>query len=455
MSCKIEALKNAVGTVNIPADKSISHRAVILASVCEGITEIKNFLNCSDTDATVSCLKKLGVKVYRDFGSLVVKGKGMQFALNKPVELYANESGTTMRILSGLLSAQKFTSIFDGSTSLRRRPMARVIEPLNKMGARITGSAPRNSSRNSADTAYPPLSIFPAKGKLEGIEYELPVASAQVKSAVMLAALYADGPTMINEPCACRDHTERMLKLFKAKVEVKETVKAKGKKETGAREIFCYPASKLVSPGELSIPSDFSSAAFFIVLGLLLKDSEIMLKDINLNPTRLGLLNVLKRMGADIKEVILESGEGREPRGNLTVKASSLSGVTVASDEIPLMIDEIPILCVAAAAAKGKTLIEGVSELKVKETDRMAAILYNLRQAGIKVSITPENSICIKGGFNCKREILFKSFGDHRTAMSAVVLGSVLGNCSIDEISCIKKSFPDFISLLKSLRSRK
>jgi len=396
---------------------------------------------------------RLGAKIYRDPDSLAVEGKGLYFPLNNPVKLYADESGTTIRVLSGLLSAQRFSTVLDGSVSLRRRPMARVTEPLKKMGARITGSAKEGFKPGFAGDSYPPLSILPVKNKLKGVEYRLPVASAQVKSAIMLAALYADGPTTISEPYPCRDHTERMLRLFKAKVEVKEKVKEK--KATGAREIVCYPASKLVSPGELSIPSDFSSAAFFIVLGLLLKDSEIILKDINLNPTRLGLLNVLKRMGANIEEIILESGEDREPRGNLTVKSSNLSGVTVSSGEVPLMIDEIPILCVAAAAASGKMLIKGLSELKVKETDRIESILYNLHQVGVKITATPEDAICVEGGFHCNKKMDLKSFGDHRTAMSAIILGTVLDNCYIDDVSCIKKSFPDFLSLLESLRDAK
>jgi len=281
MSYQIKYLTKINSKIDIPADKSISHRAAILASLAQGETKLENFLDCDDTRATLDCLRKLGVEIDRKAGRLLIKGVGKYFPRpkNQPLELYADESGTTMRILSGPLAGQKFSTRISGASSLNRRPMARIIRPLRMMGASIEGK----------DNIYPPLLISPARYGIDVIDYQSPIASAQIKSAIMLAALYAKGKTTIVEPYQSRDHSERMLKLFKVKVEVKE------------KEITCPGVDKLISPGTIQIPGDFSSAAFFIVLALILKDSELLIRGVNINPSRCGLLKVLARMGAKIK----------------------------------------------------------------------------------------------------------------------------------------------------------
>lgn len=426
MSYSIRPLEKVATDINIPADKSISHRAIILASISEGKTKIKNFLDCDDTQATLSCLVSLGVNIERTENEIIVVGCGKYFPQpkNQPLELNANESGTTMRILSGSLCAQKFPVKFQAALALRRRPMKRIIEPLGKMGAKIEGD-------------YPPLLISPASGGLRSIDYNLPMASAQVKSAIMLAALYAQGETRIKEPYQSRDHTERMLKLFKANIKVEAD-----------RTIVCSPTEKLESPADVFIPSDFSSAAFFIVLGLILKNSKLLINNVNLNPSRCGLLKVLARMGAQIE--IINQKESYEPHADIVVKSSQLSATTIEPEEIPSMIDEIPIISVAAASAKGNTVIKGLEELRVKEADRLESIHAMLRVAGVKTRPLGLDGIEITGSL-ALNQASFDSFHDHRMAMSAVVLGSAIGNCQINDINCIDKSFPGFISLIDSL----
>jgi 3-phosphoshikimate 1-carboxyvinyltransferase len=433
---KIRPLRNIKKEIAIPADKSLCHRALIIGSLAKGKTIIKPFLVSDDTLATFECMQRLGVAIdLKNANSLTVEGAGLFFPVSEKVNLYANQSGTTIRILSGVLVGQKFPSYLDAHASLRKRPMNRITTPLRLMGADIKGVS-------TIFEEYPPLEINPAD-KLKGIKYKMPVPSAQVKSAIILASLYAKGKTQIYEPVPLRDHTERMLALFKAKI-----------KKVGKRIICIH--SRLTAPKhELFIPSDFSSAAFFIVLGLVLKNSEILLKNININPTRCELLKVLKKMGAEIK--LLKRNDYFEPYADILVKTSNLRGIEVDRREISLMIDEIPILCVAASFAKGRTIIRGARELKVKETDRINALLYNLNQAGVSAEATPflykktqDWQITINGGIKQKKGD-FKSFSDHRTAMSAIVLGAGLEEESaIDDVDCISKSFPQFISLLES-----
>ena len=441
MSYAIRHLENIHATVEIPPDKSISHRAVILSAIAEGKTRIKNFLDSDDTKATLDCLKKLGVKIKQKGKEVIIEGRGKFFPRpkNEPLKLNAKESGTTMRVLSGLLCAQKFSVEFTGKGKLNQRPMARIIEPLRKMGANIEGRFYQPDSLGAEAEICPPLLISTAIAKLKGINYELPVSSAQVKSAIILAALYADQPTSIKEPYPSRDHTELMLEVFGVKSAKKSS------------QIIFQPIEKLKSPGEIEIPSDFSSAAFFIVLGLVLKNSEIAIKNVNLNPTRCGLLNVLKRMGADIEEEKLSGNAcGKEPCGNLKIKSSSLTATSVGPEEIPAMIDEIPILSIAAASAQGNTTISGLDELKVKEADRLESIHSLLRSAGVETRPFTASGIEIKGG-SVLQSANFESFNDHRMAMSAIILGSKIGGCKINEVKCINKSFPGFISLINRL----
>jgi len=443
MDYAIKRLENIRARVEIPPDKSISHRAVILSAIAEGKTRINNFLESDDTKATLDCLNKLGVKIKQKGREVIIEGRGKFFPRpkNEPLKLNANESGTTMRVLSGLLCAQNFSVEFEGRAGLNQRPMARIIEPLRKMGANIEGKFYQSTRLGAQADICPPLLISPASTKLKGINYDLPVSSAQVKSAIILAALYADKPTSLKEPYPSRDHTELMLEAFGVRLENK------------SGRIICWPAEKLKSPGEITIAGDFSSAAFFIVLGLILKNSEINIQHVNLNPTRCGLLNVLRRMGANIEEQRLPGNiYGKEPCGNLKIKSSSLAASTVGPEEIPAMIDEIPILSVAAAFAEGDTIITGLDELKVKEADRLESIHSMLRAAGVETRPFAPGGIEIRGGAALGKAN-FDSFNDHRMAMSAIVLGSKIGGCKINEVKCINKSFPNFISLMKSLHS--
>ena len=432
----IKPIANIRKKISLPPDKSISHRAIMLSSIASGKTSIKPFVLSEDTRATLQCIKKLRVKaILKNKNNLTIKGDGIYFSPKKRVMLSAGESGTTMRIMSGLLCAQKFPITFDAKPALRKRPMKRIISPLTLMGARITG-------RKKNSQQYPPLHILPAK-KLNGIAYHLPIASAQVKSALLLASLYAKGKTKIHEPIISRDHTERMLKLFKAPLAKKGKV------------ITLKGVRKLTTPRKIFVPGDFSSASFFIVLGLIARKSKLLVKNVNINPTRCGLLKVLKRMGANIK--IINKKNYYEPYADILVTSSSLRATQVTEAEIPSMIDEIPILCSAASFAKGTTIIRGVKELKVKESDRLNAIIYNLKRAGIKIKTRQYKNKgkmdwCIEVSGTKAHQSSFKSFGDHRIAMSMIVLGLALdGKSQIDDVKCINKSFPEFISLIKSL----
>ncbi|MDP2923358.1 MAG: 3-phosphoshikimate 1-carboxyvinyltransferase [Candidatus Omnitrophota bacterium] len=434
---KIKPLRSIKKEIIVPPDKSISHRAAIIASIAKGKTQVKPFLVSDDTLATLECIQRLGINAnLRSDNSLTIEGNGLFFPVSEKINLYANQSGTTLRILSGILCGQKFPSYFDAHQSLRKRPMNRITQPLRLMGADISG-------RTTIFEEYPPLEINPVK-TLRGIKYKLPVASAQVKSAIIFVSLYAKGKTEIYEPILSRDHTERMLTIFGVNL-----------KRSGKR-ILCRH-SKLFAPRkEIFIPSDFSSAAFFIILGLIAKDTELLIKNVNINPTRCGLLKILKRMGADIK--LVNKKEHFEPYADILVKSSALKGVEIDRTEIPLLIDEIPILCVAASFAKGKTTMKGVKELKVKEADRINSLVHNLKQVGVNASAYPvlykkkeDWQIEIKGGIKNKRAD-FKSFSDHRTAMSAIILGtSLTEESTIEDIDCINKSFPQFISLIESL----
>ncbi|MBU1121482.1 MAG: 3-phosphoshikimate 1-carboxyvinyltransferase [Candidatus Omnitrophota bacterium] len=423
--------------IEVPADKSISHRAVLTSSLAKGKTIISPFLLSDDTYATLECIKKCGVRTKLEGNTLVIEGVGKNLPVTGNIEFFAKESGTTIRIFSGVLCGQAEAYFkFNTSAALSRRPMSRITVPLRMMGADIKGTVLNN-------VEYPPLTISSSK-LLNPIKYKMPVASAQVKSAIIYASLYAKGITEIKEPFLCRDHTERMITVFGGKVHKK------------GRTIFSQGESRLISPGKLFIPSDFSSAAFFIVLGLILRKSQLLIKNTNINPTRCGLLTVLRRMGAQIK--VVNKNDYYEPSADILVKSSQLRAVEVKSCEVPLMIDEIPILAVAASFAKGITAIWGAKELKVKETDRINSMIYNLNKAGVEISSSKymkgktENWVIKIKGSNKLKPAKFKSFSDHRTAMSMIVLAKALdGDSMIDDIACINKSFPEFISLMEAL----
>jgi len=411
-----------------PPDKSISHRAVFFSSLAKGKSRVGNFLRAGDTLSTVSAFRSLGIDIEEKGDELVIHGKGIHGLREPHTIIDCGNSGTTIRLLSGIVSGNPFFSVLSGDDSLRTRPMQRVISPLRQMGAEILG---RDGDR------YPPLAI---KGrKLRAIRYSLPVASAQVKSAVLLAGLYPDGETEVAEPLQSRDHTERMLPAFGVRIKVEGlTVTIKGGDELYGRDT--------------TIPGDFSSAAFFIVAALLLKGSEITVRAAGINPTRTGLLTVLRRMGAEVTMENIREVSG-EPVADISCKGGmGLRAVDITREEMPLLIDEFPILCVAASQAEGVTSIRGAEELRVKESDRIKAMTTELKKMGVEIEEYPDG-VSIKGNTMLKgREV--ESYGDHRIAMSLAVAGLVAaGTTAIHNASCVNISFPRFFDEVKRLAS--
>ncbi len=422
------------GKVFIPGDKSISHRAVILSALAQKQTTVKNIPLNEDCLATINVFRKLGIKIKLDKAScqITVFGRGL-FGLHQPVSaVRIKESGTTFRLLLGVLAGQSFRTKLSAGNSLSRRPMLRVIRPLRLMGACI-------SSRAINGEEYPPITIVGQS--LTGITYKLPVASAQVKSALLLAGLYARGATKIIEPLKTRDHTERMLKLFKANLKVQgNTITIRGGKD-------------LVSPRALSIPADISSAAFFMVAATIISNSRILITNVGLNPGRSGVIKVLNRMGAGLK-IKKSSVRENEPVGDILAVSHTLGGIKIKKSEVPSLIDELPILMVAACFAEGISVFESIGELRVKETDRIKSMLSNLTKMGaqIKVVKSGANENIVIDGDRKLYGAKLSSFGDHRTAMSIIIAGlAACGESSIDDVSCINKSFPDFLKTLKSL----
>jgi len=433
------------GKIYCPGDKSIAHRAVIIAALSKGNTRIDNFPANQDCLSTINALRKLGIRIkekkfkgFKDRLTVTVFGKGL-WGLSKPKgPIFLGESGTTYRLLLGVLAGQDFKTKLSAGKSLSLRPMRRVTAPLRLMGAKISSKFKVQSSKSEE---YPPITI--KGGNLKAITYKVPVASAQVKSALLLAGLYAKNKTRIIEPVSTRDHTERMLKLFGAGIKVK------------ANNIIIGGGKQLVSPGSVYIPGDISSAGFFIVLACIMPEAKIIIKDISLNPGRIGIIKVLKRMGANIELLTPNSRLPTfEPMGNLIVKSSKLKGTLVKRAEIPSLIDELPILMVAASLARGRTVFEGAGELRVKETDRIRSMSENLKKLGANISTEKKGGIerIIIQGVNRLKGAKVKSFGDHRTAMSMLVAGAVAeGKVKIDDISCIDKSFPSFLGTLSRL----
>jgi 3-phosphoshikimate 1-carboxyvinyltransferase len=441
----LSGVRAVKGKLILPGDKSIAHRSVILSALSRGSTVIHNFPANKDCLATLEVFKKLGIKSVRVpiKNSVSIQGKGL-FGLKKPESpIFIEESGTTYRLLLGVLAGQDFSAELRAGKLLSRRPMLRVTAPLRRMGAQImSGFRPQTVDRRlqTSKEEYPPLFIKGAS--LRPIIYKIPVASAQVKSALLLAGLYVNGTTRIIEPVKTRDHTEKMLKFFKADIKIK------------GNSIFLKGAKQLVCPRKVFVPGDISSAAFFIVLASILPGSRLVFAKVSLNPSRMGLINVLKRMGADIRLSALSSQLLAEPMGNITVKSSVLKGTVVRKEEIPSLIDELPVLMVAAAFARGKTVFNGVEELRVKETDRIASMMINLKAMGgdcrvSGVGLAEKIIINGKGRLNGAK---VKSFSDHRTAMSMMIAGmAACGRTEIDDIKCIGKSFPGFTAILKSL----
>ncbi len=419
------------GTVRLPGDKSISHRAAICAALAEGTTRIAHFLFCDDCEATLRALRLMGARITVDPAQECVTVEASGRLQPAKGDLDMGESGTSARILMGLLSAQPFAARLDGAASLRRRPMGRVMDPLRRMGARL------EARRDREGKEFLPVRVLPSS--LTGIAWRQRIASAQVKSALLLAGLFARGATRIKEPVVSRDHTERMLKLFGAKIRRRHDT------------IHLEP-SPLTSPGSVDVPGDFSSAAFFIVAGLLAEGSQVLIKGVNLNPTRIGLLWVLKRMGARIR--ILHQQLGLEPTADLEVRSSRLSATVIEPREIATMIDELPVLLVAAGRARGTTVIKGAAELRVKETDRIESMRVNLSKLGVNLNVRSlsKREDLLVTGVEAFRGASFETYGDHRTAMSLFVAGLMAqGPSRLDDAACISKSFPRFLSAMKHL----
>lgn len=415
------------GELTVPGDKSISHRAVMFGSISEGLTEITDFLQGADCLSTISCFRKMGIEIENTGERILVHGRGLH-GLTAPSEtLDAGNSGTTTRLISGILAGQNFSSRLTGDASIQSRPMNRIIHPLREMGAQI-------SSENENGCA--PLLIRGTS--LHGIDYRSPVASAQVKSCILLAGLYADRETSVTEPALSRDHTERMLKSFGARV----------KRSGLTAQIF--PESRLIGQ-KIQIPGDISSAAYFLAAALLVPGSEILLKNVGINPTRDGILQVIKKMGGDL-QILNQRTISGEPVADLLVRHSSLNGTVIEGDLIPTLIDEIPILAVLASFAEGTTVIRNAEELKVKESDRLSIMVEGLLAMGAEVTGTDDGMI-IRGG-KLLRGTRIDSHKDHRIAMSFAVAGLAAdGVTSIPDSGCVAISYPGFYEDLQKLSS--
>jgi len=416
-----------MGEIITPGDKSISHRAVILSSLAVGTSTINGFLKSEDTLSTLNAFINMGVEIHMTPEILEINGVGIH-GLKKPFKTVdAGNSGTTARLLMGLLSGQEFISGLTGDKYLRKRPMRRVVDPLKLMGADITGE-------NNADN----LPLIINGRKLKSIKYRLPVASAQVKSAIILAGLFADGETEIIEPQKTRDHTERMLNHLGSHL------------RTDDKSIFVSPVEKL-NPSNLSIPSDISSAAFYIVAALINKGSEIILKNVGLNTARTGILEILKRMGGsiEIQDKRIECGEDV---GDLVVKSSDLRGIEINGEDIPRAIDELPIIATAACFAEGRTIITDAKELRVKETDRIKAVVSEFSKLGADITELKDGMI-INGSQQLKGNIC-DSWGDHRIAMSLAIAATLSsGETTINNSECVNISYPEFFDTLSVLRT--
>lgn len=410
----IQKIKKAVGQIKVPGDKSISHRAVMLGSLANGVTEISGFLKGADCLSTIDCFRKMGIDIDINGENITVHGNGLR-GLKKPNEmLYTGNSGTTTRLLCGILAGQNFDTSITGDSSIQKRPMGRVVQPLSMMGAKI-------------ENEYCPLYITGTK--LHGIDYKMPVASAQVKTAIILAGLYADGETVIHEIEKSREHTELMLSAMGADLTVDNL------------DITVKPTNDLTAVN-VDVPGDISSAAFFLVLGAIMPNSQITVTNVGINPTRTGIIDVLKDMGADITLENVHTSAG-ETVADITVRSSSLKGTTVGGNIIPRLIDELPIIAVAAVFADGQTVIKDAQELKVKETNRIRAVVDEFNKCGIDITETDDGMI-INGGKSIHGAD-FKTYGDHRMAMSLTVLAQLADSEStLDDSDCACVSYPTF-----------
>jgi len=422
----LEKINKLRGNMYVPGDKSISHRSLILGSIAQGETRIYNFLNSMDCLKTLECMQALGVKIELDENnSINIKGKGLYGLQEAKDILDVGNSGTTIRLLTGLLSGQDFYSVLSGDDSIRRRPMKRVVEPLKLMGADIWGRK---------DGQFAPLSI--RGNKLNPLHYTLPVASAQVKTALLLAGLYTIGETVVKEPLSTRDHTEKMLEIMRADIKISSSeIKIKGGKELRGTDIF--------------IPGDISSAAYFIVAASILRDSQILIKQVGVNPTRTGIIEILKKMGTKI-DILNYQIKSNEPQADLLTEYSKLKGVEIKKENVPFLIDELPLIAVVATQAQGKTVVSGARELRVKETDRIKAIVSELKKMGADIE-EREDGFVVNGPTRLQGAVC-ENYNDHRIAMSLAVAALLAeGKTVIKNSECISISFPGFEKTLQKL----
>lgn len=413
------------GEVTIPGDKSISHRAVMIGSIAKGTTEVHNFLQGADCLSTIDCFRKMGIEITNNINTVTIKGKGLH-GLTKPASILdVGNSGTTTRLISGILAAQDFNVELNGDASIQKRPMRRLIEPLSLMGANI-------KSVYGNDCA--PLSIMGSP--LNAIKYESTVASAQVKSSILLAGLYADGITSVTEPYLSRNHSELMLKAYGADVTSTNATAT----ITPVEELFAQ---------KIDVPGDISSAAYFIVAGLIVPNSEILIKNVGINPTRDGIIRVCQAMGAHI-EIMNQKQSGGETTADIFVKSSNLKGTTIGGELIPTLIDEIPVIAVLACFAEGQTIIKDAAELKVKESNRIDTVADNLKNMGADITPTDDGMI-INGGKSLKGAFI-DSHLDHRIAMSFAIASLVSeGITTIKDAECVTISYPQFYQDLSNL----
>lgn len=419
---KVNGLK---GEVQIPGDKSISHRGIMLGALAKGTTKITNFLQGADCLSTIGCFRQMGIEIENTSNEVLVHGKGLHGLRAPQNTLDVGNSGTTMRLLCGILSPQAFASALTGDSSIQTRPMKRVIEPLSQMGADI---------QSLKDNGCAPLQI--QGSRLKGIHYQSPVASAQVKSCVLFAGMYADKTTSVTEPVLSRNHSELMLQHLGAKL-------------SGEGTTVSIEPEPLLEAKEIPVPGDISSAAYFIAAGLLVPHSQILIKNVGVNPTRSGMLKVCHAMGADI-QYLNEHKDSGEPTADLLVTSSSLTGTVIEGEIIPTLIDELPMLAVMAAFAQGKTIIRNAEELKVKESDRIKAVTENLSAMGADITATCDGMI-INGGRSLTGADI-RTHKDHRIAMSfAVAALAAEGVTHIEDADCVNISYPEFYQDLQKL----
>lgn len=431
MDKKINKIQSGlIGKITVPGDKSISHRSVMLAALGESAVQIENFLKAADTLSTVGVMKELGAEIeFSADNVLTVKGNGLR-GLKEPQNILdAGNSGTTLRLLMGLLAGANISANFIGDASLSKRPMRRITDPLALMGAKI----------ETTDGKLP-IKILKTDKKLKGIEYKMPVASAQLKSALLLAGLFADGKTKIVEPSVSRDHTERMLAAFGAKITREES------------SVSIESAENLTAPKNIFVPGDISSAAYFIIAALIIPNSDLVIENVGVNPTRTGIIDVLKEMGANI-ELERRYVVCGEEIADIHIKYGELSGVSIGKEIMGRLIDEIPIIAVAAAFAKGETKISGAEELRVKETDRIKAVATSFNKFAEGMITETKDGMIIKGGLDINYASA-DSFDDHRMAMSLAILGAAANGADIINAECVNISYPEFYATLEKLDNR-